>query len=59
MTPDYGPQDDDERTVIAWMLEIASEYSLENEVMWEYVAARRKGECPGEAAQIAIYAWDL
>jgi len=59
MTCDYEPKDDNERTVIADMLKVASEYSLENEVMWEYKAHREDGCDPDLAASYALYAWDL
>ncbi len=59
MTCNYEPQDDAERAVIAEMLKVASEYSLENEVMWEYKAHRENGREPYEAASFALHAWDL
>ncbi len=59
MTCDYEPQDDAERAVIADMLKIASEYSLENEVMWEYKANMEDGCGPWLASSRALYAWDL
>ena len=59
MTPDWEPQDDNERAVIAEMIKVAAEYSLEDEVMWEYKAHREKGRYPEDAAAFALYEWDL
>lgn len=59
MTCDYEPQDDAERAVIAEILKVASEYSLEDEVMWEYKARRENGCDPWLASSYALYAWDL
>lgn len=59
MTCDYEPHDDAERAVIAEMLSVASEYSLEDEVMWEYKANIEDGCEPHEAAVFALHAWDL
>lgn len=59
MNCDYELQDAAERAVIAEMLKVASEYLLEDEVMWEYEAHRESGSDPEDAAALALYAWDL
>ncbi len=59
MTCDYEPKDDAERAVIVNMLSVASKYSIESEVVWEYKAHRENGREPYEAAAFALHAWDL
>jgi len=59
MNAHWEPVDEAEHIVMESMLSAASEYGLETEVMWEYVAHRQNGHDPDTAAIYALYAWDL
>ena len=58
----YGPGDDEDRTVLARIMEqmIGDEYEgMLPDLLAVYVAARLAGATPVEAAQAGFIEWDL